>query len=145
VLGTKFNIRAWQENSNVAVTVTEGSVNLCHRADKHQRGVVIPKGYFSSLQEKGDPSTPIPVPIEAQLGWMHNEIHFKDASVGEVLAQLNRWYDFTYELADPSLLKKRMTVHIRMTNIDDVLELISIVTNSKISKTGKVIKIVSKH
>jgi transmembrane sensor len=145
VLGTKFNIRAWQENPVVAVTVSEGSVSLNNRDQAYQKGVIIPKGYYSSLAEEGTPATPTPVEVATNLGWMHNEIHFKDASVKEVLAQLKRWYDFTFDIDDPAILEQRITVHIRMTNIEDVLELISILTDCKISKDGKAIKMTAKH
>jgi len=145
VLGTKFNIRAWQENPVVAVTVSEGSVALNNSYRQDENSVIIRKGYYSSLPEAGIPSTPAPVEVAANLGWMHNEIHFKDASVKEVLAQLKRWYDFTFDIEDPAILEHRITVHIRMTNIEDVLELISILTDCKISKDGKAIKITAKH
>lgn len=145
VLGTKFNIRAWQENPVVAVTVSEGSVALNNSYRQNENSVIIRKGYYSSLAESGVPSTPAPVDVAASLGWMHNEIHFKDASVKEVLAQLKRWYDFTFDIDDPAILEQRITVHIRMTNIEDVLELISILTDCKISKDGKAIKMTAKH
>jgi ferric-dicitrate binding protein FerR (iron transport regulator) len=145
VLGTKFNIRAWQENPVVAVTVSEGSVALNNSYRQNENSVIIRKGYYSSLAEAGLPSTPAPVDVAANLGWMHNEIHFKDASVNEVLAQLKRWYDFTFDIEDPAILEHRITVHIRMTNIEDVLELISILTDCKISKDGKAIKMTAKH
>lgn len=145
VLGTKFNIRAWQENPVVAVTVSEGSVALNNSYRQDENSVIIRKGYYSSLSEAGIPSTPAPVDVAANLGWMHNEIHFKDASVKEVMAQLKRWYDFTFDIEDPAILEHRITVHIRMTNIEDVLELISILTDCKISKDGKAIKLTAKH
>ncbi len=145
VLGTRFNIRAWKENPAVAVTVTEGRVALSSLDESAQKTVVIPKGYFSSLTEEGPPTTPVPVDVESNLRWRYNEIRFKDASVEEVMAQLQRWYDYQFDVDDLSVLKQRMTVHIQMTNIDDVLELMSILTDTKITKDGKTIKIRAKE
>jgi len=144
VLGTRFNVRAWKENPAVAVTVTEGRVALSSLDESAQKIVVIPKGYFSSLTEEGPPTTPVPVDVESNLRWRYNEIRFKDASVEEVMAQLQRWYDYQFDVDDLSVLKQRMTVHIQMTNIDDVLELMSILTDTKITKDGKTIKIRAK-
>ncbi|HPN34591.1 MAG TPA: FecR domain-containing protein [bacterium] len=144
VLGTRFNVRAWKENPAVAVTVAEGRVALSSSNEAAQKAVVIPKGYFSSLTEEGTPTTPVAVDVESHLRWRYNEIRFKDASVEEVMAQLQRWYDYQFDVDDRSVLKQRMTVHIQMTNIDDVLELISILTDTKITKDGKTIKIRAK-
>jgi len=144
VLGTRFNVRAWKENPAVAVTVSEGRVALSSLDESAQKTVIIPKGYYSSLTEEGLPTTPIPVDVESNLRWRYNEIRFKDASVGEVMAQLQRWYDYQFDVDDISILKQRMTVHIQMTNIDDVLELMSILTDTKITKDGKTIKVRAK-
>lgn len=144
VLGTRFNVRAWKENPAVAVTVSEGRVALSSLDESAQKTVIIPKGYYSSLTEEGLPTTPIPVDVESNLRWRYNEIRFKDASVGEVMAQLQRWYDYQFDVDDSSILKQRMTVHIQMTNIDDVLELMSILTDTKITKDGKTIKVRAK-
>ncbi|NLP09535.1 DUF4974 domain-containing protein [bacterium] len=144
VLGTRFNVRAWKENPAVAVTVSEGRVALSSSDESAQKTVIIPKGYFSSLTEEGVPTTPVPVDVESNLRWRYNEIRFKDASVEEVMAQLQRWYDYQFDVDDLSVLKQRMTVHIQMTNIDDVLELMSILTDTKITKDGKTIKVRAK-
>jgi len=145
VLGTKFNIRAWNENPTVFVTVTKGKVALSRSDGTNQKTVVISKGHYSSLTQKGLPSTPIQVDVGQHLGWMNNEIDFQDASVKEVLAQLERWYEFQFDIIDNSLLEQRITVHIRKTNITDVLELISILTDTNITKEGRMIKIRSKN
>lgn len=144
VLGTKFNVRAWSENPTVAVTVSEGTVTLCSKDMVNAQTVVIPKGYSSSLADKGLPTTPTPTEAESSLNWMHNEIKFKDASVREVLAQLERWYDLKFNVVDPSILEQRITVHIRMTRIEDILELVSILTDTRTSKNDNVVTIRSK-
>lgn len=145
VLGTKFNVRAWLENPTVAVTVTEGTVALSRKDAAYAQSVIIPKGYFSSLSEKGTPTTPTLVDAESSLNWMHNEIKFKDASVREVLAQLERWYDLKFDVADPQILEQRITVHIRMTRIEDILELVSILTDTQASKNDNVVTIRCKN
>ena len=141
VLGTKFNIRAWKENPTVGVTVSEGKVALSPQDEITQSTVFISKGYHSTLAQKGLPSTPVKVNVDRFPGWISNEIHFQDANVKEVLAQLERWYDYKFENVDTSVLEHRITVNIRKTNIDNVLELISVITDTEITKNGKNIKI----
>ena len=125
VLGTKFNVRAWNENPAVSVAVVEGKVSLGHVGKTKSNQAIIPKGYYSLLPDQGLPSTPTQVDIKQYLGWMHNEIRFRDVTVRETLAQLERWYNLEFVVNDESILKQRITVHIQQTNIDDLLELIS--------------------
>ncbi|MBD3287811.1 DUF4974 domain-containing protein [candidate division KSB1 bacterium] len=141
VLGTKFNIRAWQENPTVSVVVADGKVSLRQKDVEDKKTVIIRRGNKSELPRGKEPSMPVTVEVDQYLGWMKNEIRFKNASVNEVLAQLQRWYDFKYQVHDSLVLNQRVSVHIKKTNVDDVLQLISIITNTDIKKHGEKISI----
>ena len=139
VLGTRFNIRAWDENPRIIVAVQNGKVLLSNRYEETE-SVLLTKGKFSSMSQAGYPSEPVDINFNDYVGWMHNEIYFRDASVREVLAQFERWYDFHFSIEDETILEKRLTVHLQKTNVDDVIELIAVLTNTKIIRNGNEIK-----
>lgn len=145
VLGTKFNIRAWDENPIISVAVAEGRVQLSRCDKTGHNSVVIPTGYMSTLPVAGRPTAPVQVNVQEHLAWRHNEIHFHDASLKEILAQLERWYDFDFEVADSLLQKDHLDVHIKRTNVDDVIELLSIITKTNIVREGKRIRFVRRQ
>jgi ferric-dicitrate binding protein FerR (iron transport regulator) len=143
VLGTKFNVRAWQDNPTVSVAVIEGKVSLgC--SEKNVEQSILTKGYYSSLSKNGSPEEPIRVNVQQYLGWMHNEIHFHNATVKEVLSQLKRWYDFNIQIDDHAMLEERVNVHLLRTNVDDVLDIIAEITNTRVERNSNIIKITSK-
>ena len=143
VLGTKFNVRAWEENPTVSVAVVEGKVSLS-RVEKDKAKAILTKGYYSSLDQTGTPERPTQVDVEQYLGWMHNEIHFREATVQEVLSQLKRWYDFDIRIEDSSILNERVSVHLLRTNVDDVLGIIAVITNTQIKRDSNIIQITSR-
>jgi ferric-dicitrate binding protein FerR (iron transport regulator) len=141
VLGTKFNVRAWQPDKKVTVAVSEGKVSL--RSEEGAAGdvVVIVRGQASTLPESGRPSEPHPVDIDQYLGWMNNEVAFDDAPLQEILYQLERWYDVQFILSDSTLAEEHLTIHIQNKSIDDILELISVLTDLRYRHMGNIIQL----
>ena len=145
VLGTKFDVRAWDESPVVTVTVKEGKVALGYDAPHTSTRVFLHSGEQSFLPKHGPPSRPINVDVDGYTSWMHNEIHFQDATLKEILAQLERWYGFQFEVNDKLLQKSRLTVHIKRSNVDNVIELISVITKTNVVREGKKIQFVQKR
>ena len=143
VLGTKFNIRSWKEdNASVVVTVTEGKVSLGLANSKLLEKVILTKNMQSSLSLSGKTSKPIIVDASNYTKWMHNEMYFQDASLKQIIMQLERWYDLHFDVAEELLVKENLTVRINNTNLDDVLELISVVTNTTVERKGNNIRFI---
>ena len=141
VLGTKFNVRAWEDISDVTVAVKEGRVSLNHEDITEFNKVILTKGLASTLVENGQPSIPVNVDVEQYLSWMNHEMHFKNATVKEILRQLERWYKLEFQVKDPSLLNTRLSVHLKKTNVDDVLKIISALTDTRITKHDNIIEL----
>jgi ferric-dicitrate binding protein FerR (iron transport regulator) len=136
VLGTRFNVRAWRPDREVRVTVAEGTVSLGSERASTQERVVLSKGQSSTLPEHGPPSPPRPVDVGKHLAWMRNEWVFEDVPLDKILHQLERWYDLSFALTDPSIATERVTVHLQKTSIDDVLELIAALADVQYERTG---------
>ena len=126
VLGTRFNVRAWETEQRVTVAVAEGKVAFLSEREKN--AVEIETGQMSTLPENGPPSEPRPADIDRHLGWMRQETFFDDAPLRDVLFQLERWYGVQFTLEDTSLAAERLTVHIKAESLESVLELISALT-----------------
>jgi ferric-dicitrate binding protein FerR (iron transport regulator) len=141
VLGTKFNVRAWQPNKRVTVAVAEGKVSLRSEEGADREAVVINRDQSSTLPEDGLPSLPHPVDIKKHLGWIHNEVSFENAPLYEILYQLERWFDVQFVLADSSVAEERLTLHIQNKPLEDILELINALTDLDDKHTGKLVRL----
>jgi ferric-dicitrate binding protein FerR (iron transport regulator) len=145
VVGTEFNVRAWDEAPGVVVTVRRGEVALSSNLDEHSPKVFITKGKQSILRENNYPSEPVSVNVDEYTSWKNNELYFKGATLREVLAQLERWYDYQFEVDDSLLYETHLTYHIKKTNVDDFLQSLDIITNTNVVKVGKKIKLISRN
>ncbi|PKL87313.1 MAG: hypothetical protein CVV23_15960 [Ignavibacteriae bacterium HGW-Ignavibacteriae-2] len=128
VLGTKFNIRTWEY---VTVTVLEGKVSFNGDKQKNEDGsVTLTKGFMSSLDLNGIPTLPDSLNTTENITWINREKKFTGARLSEVLNQLERWYDLQFILPDKSYLSTRVTIYIENKPIDEILEVISLVTKT---------------
>jgi ferric-dicitrate binding protein FerR (iron transport regulator) len=145
VLGTKFNVRAWQSDQRVTVTVAEGKVSLRSKEGAARETVVISMDQSSTMPENGLPSLPYPVDIKKYLGWIHNEVSFENAPLHEILYQLERWFDVQFVLADSAVAEERLTLHIQNKPLGDILELINALTDLDHKHTGKSVHLIPRE
>lgn len=87
VLGTHFNINAYDDEPAIKTTLLEGSVNV-----KSALGNIILKpGEQSSISQSSHTSHPIPV--ETVMAWKEGLFDYKRSDITEVLRDAARWYD----------------------------------------------------
>jgi transmembrane sensor len=139
VLGTKFNVRAWGSDKKVTVAVAEGRVSLRSEKEATQKEVIIAKDQLSVLLEGGVPSIPQSADIGEYVGWMNNEMNFENAPLREILYQLERWYDVQFVIEDSSITAEHLTLHIQNKTLDDILELISALTDIRYKRSDKLV------
>ena len=91
VLGTKFNVRAWDIESNTEVAVSDGCVTLSSKDSKSKR-VVITKGKSSRIDAEGNLSEPVNTELNKVLGWIDNEYFFTDTPLKEILFHIHLYF-----------------------------------------------------
>ena len=140
VLGTKFNIRSWSNENSTKVEVSEGKVAF-GKLTNEEDTVHITKGFVSELQSNGTLTRPKETNTDSTLTWIDGELYFVDASLSEVIIQIERWYDVKIEVTNKSILNDQVTVSINNKSLRNNLELISEITDTKFSINEKVIKL----
>lgn len=144
VVGTRFNIRSWDTESNVIVTVAEGKVALFREDSLSSKSVELSKGEQSTVPIEGPMSKSVNIDTERFFKWMQNEIYLNNSKVKEVIAQLERWYDYKFLFQDPELLDQEISVHIRGANVNEVIRVIAVVTNTKVVRNANQIEFLPK-
>jgi len=87
VLGTHFNINAYDDEPAVNTTLLEGAVKV-----KSELGNIILKpGEQASLSHSSQTSHPIPV--QTVMAWKNGLFDYKRSDITEVLRDAARWYD----------------------------------------------------
>jgi hypothetical protein len=84
VLGTHFNIKAYEDEQSVLTTLLEGSVKV--------NETIIRPGEQSVLQGAGI-SVQKEVDIEEVMAWKDGLFRFKNADIETIMRDVGRWYD----------------------------------------------------
>jgi ferric-dicitrate binding protein FerR (iron transport regulator) len=141
VLGTKFNVRAWDSDQHIIVAVKEGKVSFQAENNHNSKDVVfLSENNMSKLVRGASPTPPENIDISAILSWMKKEIYFQNVPVPEVLHQLERWYGVTIESSDSTLLKSNITVFVENKPLVENLKLISVTMNVRYEQHGNTIR-----
>ena len=88
VLGTHFNISAYDDEEYIKTTLLEGSVRLSHLGVKK---ILIP-GYQAITSEKSSNINLKEANIQQVIAWKKGYFLFKDNTIEEVMSQVARWY-----------------------------------------------------
>ena len=103
VLGTHFNIKAYDDEDDTKVTLLEGSVEVHGPVVKgtHEVAMLVP-GRQISILPQGSLSTHI-VDVEQTVAWKNGLFDYKSSNITQVLRDAARWYDIdiAYEAEKP--------------------------------------------
>jgi len=100
VLGTHFNINAYDDEPLVKTTLLEGKVKVT----KDAASVLLKPGEQTSISQSSHPSHPIPVQTDAVVAWKNGIFSFNNTDIDVVMRQLIKWYNIevVYEGDKPS-------------------------------------------
>ncbi|WP_316815622.1 FecR family protein [Pedobacter nyackensis] len=90
VLGTHFNINAYNDNNLIKTTLLEGAVKI----SKGKQSYVLAPGQQASLDNSHNViSIANNVDIDAVVAWKHGRFSFDETNIKDVMQQVTRWYD----------------------------------------------------
>lgn len=90
VTGTTFNIRAYEAEKNIRITLVEGSVNV--REGQKVLATLSPGEQFTYQKTTGEYNT-TQANISAITGWTEDKFVFRNEPIGTIMAELSRWYN----------------------------------------------------
>jgi len=91
VLGTHFNVNAYDDDAIIKVTLLEGSV----RASTGSAGqsVIIRPGEQALAIDNGKLTIEKGIDLDAVMAWKNGRFQFEGVGIDEVMKQVGRWYD----------------------------------------------------
>ena len=131
VLGTHFNINAYENEGGVSTTLLEGSVRVVAGAAK----CVIKPGQqarFNDSQINVQEAD-----LDEVMAWKDGYFEFTDTSIQLVMKQISRWYDVDVEFQGP-VTKETFTGKIPKTfNLAKTIEVMQMSKSVKITVQGR--------
>jgi ferric-dicitrate binding protein FerR (iron transport regulator) len=126
VLGTHFNINAYDDDALLKTTLLEGSVKFVNGDE----AMVLNPGEQSQLARNGQLNISDRIDVSEVMAWKNGLFHFEGSDITTVMKQLSRWYDVDIVYGEkmvPDLFHAEIP---RNTNLSDVLKALAL--------TGKV-------
>lgn len=89
VLGTHFDVMAYQDEKAIRTTLLEGAVKM----EKDQTGSLLEPGDQGVFEPGSDRLTTKKVNVEATVAWKDGYYYFDRTKMEDVMRQISRWYD----------------------------------------------------
>ena len=134
VLGTHFNVHAYNNESVVKTTLLEGSVAVTY---KNQKAILKP-GQQSNVSNNSNKIAIREVDTEAAIAWKNGRFKFDNADLKTVMKQLERWYGINVEYRGDVSDVRFNGGTFRNKNLSEVLKVLEL-SNIKFKVEGKTI------
>ena len=132
VLGTHFNINAYDDEAHVKTTLLEGSVRVIPPEGPQpaaQSAKLLSPGQQASISSESDKSHKIQVQTvdtEEVIAWKNGKFQFSQADIKTVMRQIARWYDVEVVYEGP-VSKERFEGEIpRNSSLSDVFKILEL-------------------
>jgi len=135
-IGTEFSVHS-DRSETVRVVVREGSVQLGHPRDS----VVLDRGDVGTIESGGRVSVSRGAATDDDLAWTRGRLVFKDASVGELGADLRRWYGVELRVTDSTLLRRHFTGSFLNESPSRVVDVIALALGARADRRGDTVYI----
>lgn len=89
VLGTHFNVKAYQDDNVIKTTLLEGSVQLSNQSSS---ALLVP-GEQGIADADHDRITSKKVNVNQVIAWKSGYFIFKEERIQDIMEQISRWYD----------------------------------------------------
>jgi ferric-dicitrate binding protein FerR (iron transport regulator) len=122
VLGTHFNIMAYEDEPEVKTTLLEGAVKVIKGANNS----VLKPGEQASIQNKAEKIDVAKVDVKDVIAWKEGWFRFTGEDITVILRQLSRWYDVevSYEGTVPQAhIEGEVPSDMNLSQVIRVLEL----------------------
>lgn len=137
VLGTHFNINAYDDESTISVTLLEGSVKV----NSGSADNIIAPGQQAQLKKDGKITLLNDVDVDNVVAWKNGRIHFEGVDIETVMRQMSRWYDV--EIVYDKKLDDLFYADIpRNTMLSDVLKALELTKNVHFKIEGRKVIVV---
>ena len=121
VLGTEFNIKAYQDETTTYTTLVEGKIGVKNAINEE----VLSPNQQSIINTNTNKIVINSVNVSTEISWIHGKFIFNRKPLKDIMKVLSRWYDmdvvFTQKQTEDQLFTGTLS---KEQNIEDILLLI---------------------
>jgi transmembrane sensor len=133
VLGTHFNVMAYEDEADIKTTLVEGSVKVSRDGNsvhlKPLQQAVLNKNNSHLMVADAD--------VEEELAWKEGLFNFNNDDIASIMRQLSRWYDVEVKFSGPLPHGHYAGTIRRQAQIAQVLKLLELPGGIQFAIQGK--------
>lgn len=150
VVGTEFNIQAYEDEPIIETILVDGQVKLDHeRKIIDDRVFMSPnsKASFYKKQEdaiaNGDPRLVILTNIDPRplIAWKNDQLIFENEMLKDLAVKLGRQYDYTFEFESTDVENYRFSGTLEDETLQQVMDVITLTSPISYKIKGKIVTI----
>jgi len=135
VLGTTFNVKARSGKTNVALLTGKIRIDYVDKASKIKPLILAPGDYVEYAGEKLLVNKKLAKPAQVS-SWKSDEISFTDATLKEITETLQDRFGYTVTAEDTMLLQLKIEGDIDVSNVADLLDVVTTTLNIKVEQSA---------
>ena len=133
VLGTSFNVKAYDDQDDITVTVTRGKVSVSD--DKNVLGIITPDQQIT-FHKKTRKAQQDLVSATEVIAWAETDLYFEDVSITDAFARLEERFSVTIEFEEEKVRDCRFTAtFVKGEDLNQILDVICEFNNLEYSET----------
>ena len=132
VLGTKFNVKAYTENETASVSVESGKVQV----DLPEAMTRLTANEQIQINTLSDEYVKRKEDCRNAMAWMQSKLHYNNASLHDIIKDLERYYNCRFKIADNQTFDYRFSGEHDNKSLQAVLQSIEYATGIKSKREG---------
>ncbi|WP_461638596.1 FecR family protein [Labilibaculum euxinus] len=133
VLGTKFNVSAYNDEEDITTTLVEGSVQVSSLGNSE----LLEPGYQAVVKRGSNQFQVNKVNADLYTSWINGVFQFKNQSLEEICHQLSRWYNVEFFFTENQYRNLRFAGAAKKDrSLDFTLEIIEKMADVKFAVKG---------
>jgi ferric-dicitrate binding protein FerR (iron transport regulator) len=138
VLGTSFNVKAYNDDEQIKVVLDEGKITFDTPTNRYK----VAPGQQIVYDKTAGACTIQNLPQSSDISlWKYQITYLNDTPLSEVIRTLERKYDVSFHIKDPEALKYTYTLTTRQTSLEEILSELQKIAPVKFRKKGTEIEV----
>ena len=130
VTGTKFNIRAYKNESSTKTTLYSGKIDVLGKNKEGAPYIMTSMKPNESyeVRENIKPLKVLKADTLKHSAWTRGELMFEYTPISDVIKELERWHGATFEIVNEKIYKHKFSARFKQESLVQILEVLKFCT-----------------
>jgi len=138
VLGTSFNVRAFENDDELEVSVSSGKVSFAikEQGSGKSNKIVLHPGEKGIYNRERNALSKMTIDGEDHIAWKKSKLLFRKIKMSKVEKMLERWYNIEIEMQNNNLRNCRFTASFLNASLEEVFKIITITLDVEVNEVN---------